>query len=210
MNSFDDVFTVGLTGQTGAGKTTVSKVFADKGFKVIDADIIARVVVEKGKPCLKELQNFFGNDIINDDQALNRSRLAEIVFSDKNKLELLDSVIYPYITSEILNRIRKYSESEEKLILLDAPTLFESRTDSYCEIIVSVVSDEKNRLERIIKRDNITRESAKKRMDSQLDQEFFQKNSDYIIENNGNLTEFYNTAKETADKIKKYYLNNWR
>lgn len=205
MNDHEKVFTVGLTGQTGAGKTSVSQVFSQKGFKVINADEISRKVVERGKPCLKELQSLFGNNIINADETLNRSKLAEIVFSDRNKLDLLNSIIYPYITAEILEAIKKYSNSGNKLILLDAPTLFESKADNFCDIIVSVVSDKKNRLKRIMKRDNITKEAAENRMNSQLEEEFFRKNSDYIIENNGDEQEFYRFAEQTADKIKDYF-----
>ncbi len=207
MNDNESVFTVGLTGQTGAGKTSVSEVFSRKGFKVINADKISRNVVEKGKPCLKELQSFFGNNIINADETLNRSKLAEIVFSDKNKLNLLNSIIYPYITDEILETIKKYSNSGDRLILLDAPTLFESKADNFCDIIVSVVSNKNNRLKRIMKRDNITKETAENRMNSQLEEEFFRKNSDYIIENNGSEQEFHRYAEKTANKIKDY-LNN--
>ena len=141
MNSLSGVMVVGLTGQTGAGKSTVSKVFAANGFAVINADNVARKVVEKGSRCLAEIEDFFGSDVISSDGTLNRKALAAIVFSDKNKLETLNTITYPYITSSILKLIRLHSSKNEKLILLDAPTLFESRADDFCEIIISVLAD---------------------------------------------------------------------
>ncbi|MDE6666257.1 MAG: dephospho-CoA kinase, partial [Ruminococcus sp.] len=137
MNTLSGITIVGLTGQTGAGKSTVSKVFASNGFAVINADIVARKVVEKGTKCLAEIEEFFGNDVIDHDGNLDRKKLAGIVFSDKAKLETLNTITYPYITGEILRQINEFAERDEKLILLDAPTLFESMADYFCEIIIS-------------------------------------------------------------------------
>ena len=168
MNSLNGIMVVGLTGQTGAGKSTVSKIFASNGFAVIDADHVARQVVEKGTKCLDEIIDFFGEGVVCEDGTLNRKALAAIVFSDKAKLETLNTITYPYITGEILRQIRVHSMKGEKLILLDAPTLFESRADDFCEIIISVLADADIREKRIISRDGLTQEQARKRMNSQL------------------------------------------
>ncbi len=205
MNSLEGVMVVGLTGQTGAGKTTVCRIFIENGFAVINADMVSRFVVEKDKPCLLELVEMFGNDIIDSDGELNRRKLADIVFSDKSKLEILNSICYPYITSEILSRIRSLSENNQKLILLDAPTLFESRADDFCEIVISVISRQENRLARIMERDGITEEEALKRINSQYDEKFFIDHSEFIIKNNKDMKNLYNVAKEVSDKVKDYY-----
>lgn len=205
MNSLGGVMVVGLTGQTGAGKSTVSKVFSSNGFAVIDADQVARKVVEKGTNCLTEIADFYGSDVINDDGTLNRKALAAIVFSDKAKLETLNTITYPYITGEILKQIRAHSMNGEKLILLDAPTLFESRADDFCEIIISVLADEEIRERRIISRDGLTPEQARKRMDSQLDEDFFRTHSDYIIHNNGSMDMVNGISKEVSGKIRELY-----
>lgn len=207
MNSLDGLMIVGLTGQTGAGKSTVSRIFSENGFKVINADIIARKVVEKGTPCLAEISDYFGLSILNADGTLNRKALAEIVFTDRAKLETLDTIIYPYITGEILRLIRKYSAEGEKFILLDAPTLFESRADDFCDIIISVLADADIRLKRITKRDNISEEQARQRMNSQLSEDFFISHSDYIIKNNGLIDVVAEISKEVSDKIRDYYNN---
>lgn len=209
MNSLEGVMIVGLTGQTGAGKTHVSSIFAQKGFSIINADKVARIVVEKGKPCLDELCEFFSESILLEDGSLDRALLGKIVFSDKSRLELLNSIIYPYITAEILNTIRLLADKGRKLILLDAPTLFESRTDDFCELIISVMSREELRLKRIMKRDGISEDSAKQRMNSQLSEEFFRKNSDFVIKNNDDMDNLYAVANEVADKIIDYYNNSY-
>lgn len=207
MNNLTEVMIVGLTGQTGAGKSTVSEIFAKNGYAVINADHISRIVVEKGTACLKELVDVFGSGILNSDETLNRKALATIVFTDKAKLEMLNSIIYPYITTEILSQIKQYSDKGSKLILLDAPTLFESHSDDFCEIIISVTANPETRKKRIMERDNITAEQAQNRMDSQLDTEYFISHSDYIIENNDSFDVVYGISKELADKIKYYYYD---
>lgn len=208
MSGLNGVMVVGLTGQTGAGKSTVSKIFASNGFSVINADSVAREVVEKGSKCLDEIADFFGDSILNDDGSLNRKALAAIVFSDKTKLETLDSIIYPYITSHILKLIGEYSEQNEKLILLDAPTLFESRSDDFCEIIISVIADPEIREKRIIERDCLTHEQARNRMASQLDDEYYESRSDYIIHNNGDIATVNEISKEVSDKIKDFFYRS--
>ena len=205
MNSLNGVMVVGLTGQTGAGKSTVSKIFSANGFAVINADNIARKVVEKGSKCLDEIEDLFGSEVITDEKTLNRKALAAIVFSDKTKLETLNTIVYPYITGEILRRIRECSDNGDKLILLDAPTLFESRADDFCEIIISVLADPDIRRERIIIRDGLTAEQAQKRMNSQLDEDFFKTHSDYIIHNNGEIDTVNEISKEVSDKIRELY-----
>lgn len=205
MNSLDGVMVVGLTGQTGAGKTTVCNVFVKNGFAVIDADKVARYVVEKGKPCLDELADMFGNDILDENGCLKRRELGAIVFSDKSKLEIMNSICYPYIAGEILERIRNFSENNQKLILLDAPTLFESRTDDFCEIIISVISKRENRIQRIIKRDGLSRHEAVNRINSQHDEDFFIKNSEFVIKNNKDLENLNIVTQEVVDKVKVYY-----
>lgn len=207
MKHLTEVMVIGLTGQTGAGKSTVSQIFAENGYAVINADYISRIVVEKGSECLNELADVFGSGIINPDGTLNRKALAGIVFTDKAKLEILNSIIYPYITTEILSQIKQYSDKGNKLILLDAPTLFESHADDFCEIIISVTANPDVRKKRIMERDNITAEQAQNRMDSQLDTEFFIEHSDYIIKNNDSFDVVYEMSKELADKIKYYYYD---
>lgn len=210
MNSLEGVMVVGLTGQTGAGKSTVSKIFSENEFYIIDADKVARYISRKGSHCLIEIGDCFGKEIvINEDCTLNRSALAKIVFNDSDKLKLLNSIMYPYIISEILNQIRKISDMGHKFILLDAPTLFESHADDFCKFIVSVVAKEEIRKERIMKRDNISAELAQARMNSQLPESFFLQFSDFIIENNSDSENLKKVSNKVIDKIKNYYNDKY-
>jgi len=210
VNQLDGVMVVGLTGQTGSGKTTACKKFMENGFAVINADQIARQIMEPDSPCLREVADCFGNGILNEDMSLNRQRLADIVFNNPKKLELLNSITYPHITSQILALIRNNSSEGRKLILLDAPTLFESRADDFCEIIISVIADEGTRLKRIIERDNLTEEQAAARMKSQHNDKFFVDNSDFIIRNNNGINRLDDVVNELSDKIKDYYTNKFK
>ncbi len=195
---------IGLTGQSGAGKTTVSRVFAEKGFSVIDADLVAREVMKKGSPCLDEVAEHFGRTVLRPDGELDRKKLGTIVFSDKDRLRELDALCYPYIIKRIREKINELSEKGSELILLDAPTLFEAGADELCDLVISVTADEETREKRIVARDGITPEEAKKRFASQYSQHFFETHSDYVIRNNKTHTLLCEKAREAADKIKEY------
>lgn len=196
---------IGLTGQTGAGKSTVSEIFVANGFSLIDADQISRQVMEVGTPCLSELFDFFGEEIRNEDHSLNRKALAKIVFTDKGKLESLNSICHPFITEEILARIGHLTAKGHRYILLDAPTLFESRAADFCDLIISVIALPDLRRMRIIARDGLTVQEANERMGAQLNEEFFISHSDYVIRNNEHLDHLKALTEEVADKIKVYY-----
>lgn len=198
---------VGLTGQTGAGKSTVSKIFVRKGFELIDADRVSREVVALGKPCLEELFAFFGHTIRNPDGTLNRRMLAKLVFTDQKKLEKLNSICHPYIMEEIQSRIAHYAESGKHLVLLDAPTLFESGASDLCDVIVSVLAEPERRCQRIMERDGLTVEAAHERMNAQHDEDFFISHSDFLLRNNADLAQLSSLAEEIADKIGALYEN---
>ena len=200
MNSLNGVMVVGLTGQTGAGKSTVSRLFAESGFCVIDADQIARAVVHKGSRCLLELTECFF-DILLPNGELNRKALAKQAFQNKKNLELMNSIMYPYIMGEILRQIHHHSRMGQKLILLDAPTLFESRADDFCELIISVTARAELRKARILQRDSITEEAAQARMDAQLPEQFFVEHSDFIIKNNKDCRNLEVVSEEVIKTI---------
>lgn len=205
MSEITDVKVIGLTGQSGAGKTTVCDVFRANGFAIINADLISRAVMQKGHPCLDEVLEAFPEAELDRDGNVNRKKLGDLVFSDKGKLNLLTSIVFPHITARILEEILRYKAEGKRLILLDAPTLFESRADDFCELIISVIADETIRMKRIMERDSLTEERARARMSTQHDNSFFIDNSDFIIKNNKGLKLLIEKAKEVSDKIKEYY-----
>ena len=205
MNTLDGVMVIGLTGQTGAGKSTVSKVFVQNGFRLIDADAISRHVVARGSHCLADLQECFTDRILTPDGELDRQVMASIAFSDHHKLEMLNTIMYPYIMGEILRMIHRFSQQNHKLILLDAPTLFESRADDFCDMIISVVAKPELRMQRIMERDHISMAAAKQRMEMQLTEEFFRLHSDTVLENNASFSELRDAAQELSAKLICYY-----
>lgn len=179
---------LGLTGQSGAGKSTVASFLEQNGFYVISADLLVRKIYNSGSPCLKTLAAVFGEDIISDNGTPDRKLLAKRAFSSKENTALLSSIVHPFVTAELFTQIKKAAESGATKIVYDAPQLFESNADVICDEIISVTAEKSVRLERICKRDNISKENALMRMNAQLDEEFFRENSDYIIENNSDLS----------------------
>ena len=169
---------IGLTGPTGSGKSSVSKTAEALGFKVIDCDTVARKATEKGSDGLKALTTAFGEDILFEDGTLNRRLLANKAFSSKEKTQLLNDTIFPFII-----RLIK-AEIKDGDYILDAPTLFESGLDSICDRTVGVLADSEIRLKRIIERDKLTINDAKVRMNAGKSDEFYLKNADFIIYNN--------------------------
>lgn len=207
MSLMSETAVVGLTGQSGAGKTTVCKVFAENGFAVINADEIAHDIMHKGSQCLEEVAECFGRDILAPDGSLDRRRLAEIVFSSDEKLKQLNAISYPYITNRILKSIKRYARNGEHYILLDAPTLFESRADDFCDLVISVTATEKMRSARIAERDGLTAEQIKDRFSSQHTERFFVNHSDFIIKNNKSVEVLIEKAREVSEKVKEYCKN---
>ena len=173
---------VGLTGLTGAGKSFVARSIAEKtGAAIVDCDLIAREVVEPGSPVLDKLAEHFGGDIVKDG-VLDRALLASRAFADPASTELLNSLTHPEIIRLTLERAEQLAETHDT-VLIDAPQLFESGLDRYCDRIVAVVAPKKTRLRRIMERDGLTREEALRRMSRQLDEEEIVRRSDEVIEN---------------------------
>lgn len=180
-------FILGLTGQTGAGKTTACITAKNYGFEIVNCDEVARDTVKKGSEALKKLTEVFGKEIIGENGELNRKMLAHKAFTDKASTEKLNETLLPFITEDIKNIIEK---SENQFILLDAPTLFESGANKFCNKTLGITAPEDIRLARIIKRDNLSREQALERISAGKSDAFFKENCDFIIENRGDLKDF--------------------
>lgn len=176
---------IGLTGQSGAGKSTVAKILNEIHYKIIDADMVTREVYEDDNLKQELLVAF---------ESCDRKGISKIVFDNKEKLEELNTIIFPYIEKNIDEKM-----IGQKIVVLDAPTLFESGIDKKCDIIISVIAPREIRIKRIIERDRITREMAEKRINTQHDDTFFKQNSDYVIENFGRFDQL---RRKTFDLIK--------
>lgn len=191
----------GLTGQTGAGKTTVSQILRKAGIPVIDADGVARAVVEPGRPALGELAAAFGEDILREG-ALDRRKLGRRVFADGEELKKLNGVMFPHIRREIEEQIAALDRAGEETVVLDAPTLFESGADKLCGRICAVVAPEDVRCRRIMARDGMTEEEAMRRIRSQHSDRFFYEHCEIVIENSGSLQELATSAEKLVRMLK--------
>ncbi|MBR1534934.1 MAG: threonylcarbamoyl-AMP synthase [Ruminococcus sp.] len=191
-----DKHIIGLSGQTGAGKSEVAAILRELGAGVVSADIAARQAVEEAD-VKAALSAAFG-DVLNPDRSLNRARVARIAFSSKKNLRLLNSITHPRIVEIMLEMA---AGCEQDIVIFDAPQLFEARADVFCEKIISVLSTREKRLERLIRRDHLRREEVELRMSAQYDEEFFIAHSDRIIDNNGTVEELRARVKEVYGRL---------
>ena len=182
-------YVVGLTGPIGSGKSVVAQIFLNNDYKLIDADKVAREVVEKGSPVLEKLALEFGCDVINQDGTLNRRLLADRAFSTKEGTDKLNSITHPAIVDLVKKKIAQYEENGVERIIYDAPLLFESNTNKLCDCIVSVIAPKEVRIQRVIERDSVTEADVRKRISAQHDESYYTEKSNYVIYNNSTLKE---------------------
>lgn len=192
---------IGLTGQSGAGKSTVSGFFLRYGAVVINADLLVKELYAKNSVCLRLIGSEFGAQVINPDGTLNRQELAKIAFSSPQNTKKLNELVHPFVLSAFLAECKSAAEGGAKIIVFDAPQLFECNADVFCDAVISVTADRKTRLQRICARDKITPDDAVRRMNAQYDEEFFIKNSDYVIDNGGSIENTQNQLIKVLHQI---------
>lgn len=193
---------VGLTGQTGAGKSTVSEIMKDFSCAVINADKVAREATSIGSDCLKRLAEQFGYDIINNDGSCNRKLLAKRAFSSRENTDLLNSVTHPWIIRRTEEIISCFKSDGYDIIIFDAPQLFESGGEKLCDYVIAVTAPFEIRLQRIIARDLIGREEALQRMNMQYNEEFFVSHADFIIDGSLTIEQVKEKSKEIVSYIR--------
>lgn len=169
----------GITGGSGAGKSEISALFEKQGAHVIDADKIARQVVTKGKPALDEIKKEWPKVVIDD--TLDRKALAGIVFNNPQELHKLNAITHKYIIDEIKSILNTVKSD---LFVIDAIALFESGLSKLCDVTICVIAEKSERVQRIMKRDNLTKAQAESRINAQMSDSFYIENSDYTIYNN--------------------------
>ncbi|MBM7687670.1 dephospho-CoA kinase [Enterococcus ureilyticus] len=177
---------LGLTGGIATGKSTVVNVFKNLGFPIVDADIIAREVVEPGSIGLAEIVSVFGTNIINSDGSLNRKKLGVLIFSDAQKRKILNKILSPFIKERILAEIES-KKDKASLIIVDIPLLYEGGYDKFVDQVAVVYIPEKLQLLRLMKRDHLSENEALQRIQSQLSIEEKKKNADIVFDNQENI-----------------------
>lgn len=185
----ESTWVVGLTGQTGAGKSTVSARLAARGCAVIDCDAVTRDPALYSGECLAELQKAFGRDIMRPDGTLDRRLLARRAFADDESTQTLNRITHPVIFSRLRAEIAARKAAGARVIVLDAPTLFEAGAERLCRRVVSVLADRAVRKARILQRDGITGEEAERRMRAQQADGFYASRSDYVLDNTASVTD---------------------
>lgn len=197
---------IGLTGGIATGKSTISEMFRGKGINIIDADIISREVLDIYPDILIKIKDTFGFEYISEN-GIDRKKLGRLVFSDKEEREKLEKIIIPYIKQEIYKRIDNYKAHGDRIIIVDAPTLFENNLDKDMDKVILVYLDEELQLMRLMERDNLSEQEAEERISVQLPLDEKKKKSDYVIYNNKDMdfseVQFNKLFRELEDETKK-------
>lgn len=192
---------IGLTGGIASGKSTVSKMLKELGFPIVDADVIARKVVEPNEEAYKQIVAYFGDEIINEDKTIQRKKLGAIIFNDESKRYALNEIVHPAIRKQMLAEKEMYEREGHETIIFDIPLLFEGDSKYLVDKKLLVYVDEKTQLERLLARDQTTIEDAKSRIASQMPLKDKVALADAVVNNNG-------TMEETKEQLLKV-LQDW-
>ena len=176
---------IGITGVSGSGKGYVCSFFKEYGIDSIDTDAIVHRLYSENKSCIAMLVSYFGERILDKNGCIDRTVLGPLVYTDSQAMDFLNKTVHRFTLECVDKSVEEYSLRNAKAIIIDAPLLFESGYNEKCNVIISVVSDLQKRVTRICERDGITAEKALIRIKNQNSDSFFEKNSDYIIYNNG-------------------------
>ena len=178
---------IGVTGNSGSGKSEISKILSNKiNAKIIDADKVVKELYTPGQEYYNKILELFGNKVLEKNNKLNRNKIAEIIYNNESEREKLNNLTYTYVVDEIKKRVKKEKNIN---IIIDAPLLFESKLDEICDITVAVLAEKSLKINRICTRDNIEQKIAISRLAIQKEDSYYQKKADYIVTNNGKKDE---------------------
>lgn len=178
---------VGLTGGIGSGKSTVARMLADEGFPVVDADQIAREIMEPGSPVLAQVAEVFGEDLIDDTGALNRAELAKRAFSSTEKTEKLNALTHPAIRAESNRRFDEAEKAGARAVIYDMPLLVDLGLHHDMDMTVVVDVDVDERVRRLVDKRGLTEADARARIAQQVDDDTRRAAADIVVDNNGPL-----------------------
>jgi len=201
------MLTVGLTGGVASGKTAVSRVLREEGAYIIDADQIARELVQPRKPAWNEIIRAFGKEILREDGSIQRKKLADKIFTDPEQRKVLNQILHPRIEKEIDRRAREIGQKDpEAIVVIDAPLLVELGMHHKVDRLIVVTSTQSQQMERLKKRDGRSPEEASKLLFSQIPIEEKVKLADFVVRNEGSLEEMKKRAREVFKELKKGML----
>jgi dephospho-CoA kinase len=191
---------IGLTGGIVSGKSTVARMFKDLGAKIVDADKLGHKVILPQRAAWKRIIKIFGKDILQKDQTINREKLGKIVFANQNLLKKLNKITHPEIIKLIKKEIslaKDDSKEEKKILIIDAALIYETKIDRLMDKIIVVYLDEEEQLERLIKRNNLSKKEALQKIKSQIPLKEKIEIADYVIDNSNSLDK----TKEQVETI---------
>jgi dephospho-CoA kinase len=180
---------IGLTGGIGSGKSTIARRLQELGARVIDADVVSREVVAPGQPALAAIIATFGEHILNADGTLNRARLGDIVFSDRDAREKLNNIVHPAVRERSQQLFAEAQENQ--IVIYDVPLLVESENSYEFEHIIVASAPENVRVERLMEHRGMTESEARARIESQASEESRLSRADTVIDTSGSLEYTY-------------------
>lgn len=192
---------LGLTGGIASGKSTADEFFKKKKIPIIDSDLIAHKIMEIGQNGYKAVVDYFGTDILNDDQTINRRKLGGIVFNDKAKLKKLNELTHPLVHQEIKQQMAQYRANQEKLVVIDVPLLFESGFESLCNGVLVISITPELQIERLMKRNDFTKKEAIARISNQMPLSEKEKRATYVVANTGTIDDLEKKLSDLLQEI---------
>ena len=202
---------VGLTGGVASGKSVVSRILKEEGAYLIDADQIARELVQPRTSTWEELVKVFGKEILQKDGSIHRKQLAAKVFSDPKQRDLLNRTLHPRIKEEMGRRLKTIGQKDpEAIVLIDAPLLVETGNHREMDKVIVVISTEAQQIARLREREGMDQEEARRIMASQIATEEKVKVADFVIRNEGSLEETEKRAREVFQELKRIALQDKR
>ena len=205
------MFIVGLTGGVATGKSSVSRMLKEEGAYIIDADQIAKELVEPHSPAWNEIQSIFGQEILSRDGLIDRKKLAAIVFSSPEKRKLLGRILHPRIKKEMARRVKAIGQKDpQAIVVIDAPLLVETGYHKEMEKVILVLSTEMQQIERLRNRNGMDPEDARKIICSQMPLEEKREVADFVIENQGSLKGARRRVKEIFQELRRLAMEKER
>ena len=193
---------VGLTGGIASGKSTVAKILQSLGAAIVNADDLAREVVEPGHEAWKEIVASFGADILQSDQTLDRQKLRTLIFNQPEARKRLESIIHPRVRALAEERIRQYAAAGYPVVIYEVPLLFEGNLQEWLRPVILVACDVETQTARLQNRDHLTAADAEKHIAAQMSLKDKRRLADYVIENNGSLEDLERQTRQILEELK--------
>ncbi|MDC7069094.1 MULTISPECIES: dephospho-CoA kinase [Corynebacterium] len=193
---------IGLTGGIGSGKSTVARILQEHGFPIVDADLIAREIVEPGQPALAELAKEFGEDILNADGSLDRGLLASRAFTNKDTTQRLNNITHPRINQRTQELFDEARENGAEAVIYDMPLLIDKGLHKDMDATIVVHAAEHVRLERLTTKRGLDVDDVRRRINAQIDDETRKQYADILLDNNGTEEDLTQQIAQAVDKIK--------